>query len=49
MCGCFEPNMDDPMDDFVDWKEANQLIHLPTRVSLYTWSNRRVGNVDTEK
>lgn len=45
MCGCFEPNMDDPMVDFVDWKEANQLIHLPTKGSFYTWSNRRGGNV----
>jgi len=38
-----------PMDDFRHWSESNQLIHLPTRRSLFTWSNRRGGIVYPEK
>jgi len=38
-----------PMEDFVNWSETNQLIHLPTKGSIYTWSNRRGENAYTER
>jgi len=38
-----------PVEDFVNWSETNQLIHLSTRGSLFTWSNRRGGNAFTER
>lgn len=38
-----------PMEDFVNWSDTNHLIHLPTRDSFFTWSNRRGGNAFTER
>lgn len=38
-----------PMEDFVNWSDTNHLIHLPTRGSFFTWSNRRGGNAFTER
>jgi hypothetical protein len=38
-----------PIDDFNDWTDSNNLIHLPTRGAFYTWSNRRSGNRHTER
>lgn len=38
-----------PMEEFLGWSEANNLYHIPTRGSEFTWSNGRRGNRSTEK
>ncbi|GAU32780.1 hypothetical protein TSUD_152280 [Trifolium subterraneum] len=38
-----------PIDDFNDWTDSNQLIHLPTKGANFTWSNGRLGNRFTER
>ncbi|GAU48100.1 hypothetical protein TSUD_133200 [Trifolium subterraneum] len=38
-----------PMDDFIQWTDSNQLIHLPTSGALFTWANGRGGRNYTEK
>jgi len=38
-----------PMDEFLHWSDTNNLVHLPTRGSDYTWSNGRYGAYHTEK
>jgi hypothetical protein len=38
-----------PMAGFLNWSDSHNLIHLPTRGSIYTWSNGRGGVHHTEK
>lgn len=38
-----------PIKDFCDWTDINNLIHLPTRGSHFTWANGRYGSRYTEK
>jgi hypothetical protein len=38
-----------PMDDFFQWSDSNNYVHLPTRGMSYTWSNGRRGSNHTEK
>jgi hypothetical protein len=38
-----------PIDDFQSWTEDNDLVHIPTRGALVTWSNRRSGRNHTER
>jgi len=38
-----------PMEDFFNWSDNNNLIHIPTRGVQYTWSNGRSGARHTEK
>lgn len=36
-------------EDFRNWTDLSQLIHIDTRGSQYTWSNGRVGSHYTER
>jgi hypothetical protein len=38
-----------PMDEFANWSDSNNLVHLPTKGSLYTWINGRDGIRCTER
>lgn len=38
-----------PINDFAQWTNTNDLIHLPTRGAFYTWVNGRGGTAFTEK
>jgi ribonuclease HI len=38
-----------PMNEFQEWTNSNNLLHLPTRGAWYTWSNGRRGRAFTEK
>lgn len=38
-----------PMNDFFDWSDTNNFIHLPTRGVQFTWSNGRNGNRQTKR
>jgi hypothetical protein len=37
------------IDDFQQWTDANQLIHLPTAGAFFTWTNGRDGVTHTER
>lgn len=38
-----------PIQDFEDWTDANDLLHLNTIWAYYTWSNGRLGGVSMPK
>lgn len=38
-----------PIEDFQNWTNTNNLIHLPTRGAAFTWRNGREGYRYTEK
>lgn len=38
-----------PMLDFQQWSDVNNLFHLPTRGSAFTWTNGRRGRNNTRK
>jgi hypothetical protein len=38
-----------PINDFSQWTNTNDLIHLPTRGAFYTWANGRGGTAFIEK
>jgi len=38
-----------PMEDFQNWTNNNNLIHLPTRGAAFTWRNGREGHRYTER
>ncbi|WJX32857.1 hypothetical protein P8452_21136 [Trifolium repens] len=38
-----------PMDDFLQWTDNNNLIHIPTRGVEFTWANGREGKNYTQK
>lgn len=38
-----------PMEEFLNWSDSHNLIHLPNRGSDYTWANGRSGAQYTEK
>ena len=46
--GHFTPSWP-PMQDFVDWTDTFDLIHLPTRGAYYTWSNGRRVRAHTQR
>jgi len=37
------------MEEFQTWSDNNNLLHIPTRGSKYTWDNRRPGTRHTKK
>lgn len=38
-----------PMQDFFNWSDQKQLIHIPTFGNSFTWCNGRKGRHRTEK
>jgi len=38
-----------PMNEFLNWSDRDNLVHLPTRGARFTWSNRRDGRRLAEK
>jgi len=38
-----------PMNEFFDWSDSNNFIHLPTRGVQFTWANGRRGLRHTER
>jgi hypothetical protein len=38
-----------PMNEVVNWSDASNMLHLPTRGALFTWSNNRGGIRHTER
>jgi hypothetical protein len=38
-----------PMEEFHNWSEANNLLHLPTKGCNFTWHNGRKGSKSTDK
>jgi hypothetical protein len=38
-----------PIEDFQQWTDSFNLIHLPTRGATYTWDNRRSGRRHTKR
>lgn len=36
-------------EEFISWKNQNQLYHIPTKGSTYTWLNGRIGRACTER
>lgn len=38
-----------PMTDFQNWSDSNNLIHLPTRGSEFTWTNGRKGRNNIQR
>lgn len=38
-----------PIQDFIDWTDNLNLIHLPTRGAFYTWNNGRRGRAHTQR
>lgn len=33
-----------PMEEFYNWTNSNKFLHIPTKVSMLTWTNGRTGN-----
>jgi len=38
-----------PMEEFFNWSDVNNLLHIPTRGVQYTWTNGRRGTRHTER
>jgi len=38
-----------PIEDFVNWSDNNEMIHLPTRGAKFAWNNGRSGRWHTKR
>lgn len=45
----FSPPPRVPMEDFQNWSDNHNLLHIPTKGASFTWSNSRSGNRNTNK
>jgi hypothetical protein len=45
--GNFTPSRS-PMEDYQQWTNENDLVHLPTRGAAFTWNNGRSGYMYTK-